>query len=1105
MASGLQLKVFLAGRVAVEANGHVLDEARFPGRQGRLLFAYLVAEQGRPVPRDELAEAVWGEAPPATWDKALSVIASKLRSLLAERGLDGSVLTAAFGCYRLDLPEGTWVDVIVAANAAQEAEAALAAGDLETAKDRAALAASLVRLPFLPGYDGTWVEAKRRELAEVRARALSVLADACLLSGNAAEAAKWAEQTVALEPFRETGYRRLMEAHVAAGNRAEALRVYERCRRLLADELGTYPSPETESIYRELLETPPAPVERTASVEPEPGGAIAPRLHSRRTVVLAVAIVSLIAAAVAGVLITQGGGSHSALATADSVGFIDASGGRVRSQVPVDHAPTSIAVGDGAVWAANATSDTVSEIDPRSRAVKQTITVGASPSGIAVGGGGVWVANHDENTVAWINPQSKTVVREIAVGSGPTAVAYGHGSVWVTNADDRSVSRIDPANGHVVKTIQTNATGRGIAVGGGFVWVTDESTRTVVQIDPATNTIAGRPTVGTGPTGVAYGEGSIWVANALDDTVAQVDAETLAVRQVIPVADGPSAVAFSNGNVWVGAEFGDRIVRINPRHPATLHSIPIGNRPQGLAAGGGGVWVAVQSSGQGHYGGRLVVLDTSTLDSIDPAVSNLTTAYALLRTVYDGLTNSRPVGGSAGTEIAPDLAAALPQPTDGGRSYTFHLRRGIRYSNGMPLRAADFRRSLEREFTLNGWDAPALAKIVGASRCKPGRPCDLSRGVIVTGPSTLTLRLTAPDPNLLYALAPIAPVPPGTPLKDVGTRPIPSTGPYRIESYAPGRQLTIVRNPHFRVWSPTARPRGYADEIVYRIVRNADQAVNQVLAGRADVLTEEVPVARVPDLAARYPNQLHLVSQQATVWVFVDVRRAPFNDVRVRQALSYAVDRTRMAELHGGALLAQPTCQLVPPTTPGHARYCPYTVNGDGSGAWKAPNLAKARRLVAASQTRGQTVVVWTTSYFHGEGLYLVALLRRLGYRARLHYVPDLARYFAAVQKAPSAQAAFGGWFGAPHAVDILGLFRCGVNYGHFCDGQIDAELAQLANEKPSAVSARLAARIDRELVDRAAVVPLYTPRLPDLTSPRVGNYLASPYGYPLFEQMWIR
>lgn len=252
------MRVFLAGRVAVEADGLLIDEKRFAGRQGRLLFAYLVAERGRPVPRDELAEALWGEKPPPTWEKALTVNVSKLRSLLAEAGVDDpKTLTNAFGCYRLDLPEGTWVDVIAAADAADESEAALAAGDPEQAKTFSARAASLARPLFLPGEDGPWVDGKRRELADILCRALSCLAEAALRTGDPSEAGKAAEEAISLEPYRESGYRRLMEAHAAAGNRAEALRAYDRCRKLLAEELGAYPSPETESFYRELLAASP--------------------------------------------------------------------------------------------------------------------------------------------------------------------------------------------------------------------------------------------------------------------------------------------------------------------------------------------------------------------------------------------------------------------------------------------------------------------------------------------------------------------------------------------------------------------------------------------------------------------------------------------------------------------------------------------------------------------------------------------------------------------------------------------------------------------------------------------------------------------------------
>src|SRR5207342_2053998 len=206
----------------------------------------------------------WGESPPATWEKALTVIASKLRGLVAEYGI---TLTAAFGCYRLDLPEGTWVDLFAAASGAQDAEDALAAGELDQARAAAEPAESLARRPFLPGEDGVWVEQKRHDLADIRERALSVLADACLRSGAAREAAKWAEELIALSPFREAGYRRLMEAHVVAGNRAEALRVYEQCRQLLAEQLGAYPSPETESIYRQLLAAP-APEDLASAASP---------------------------------------------------------------------------------------------------------------------------------------------------------------------------------------------------------------------------------------------------------------------------------------------------------------------------------------------------------------------------------------------------------------------------------------------------------------------------------------------------------------------------------------------------------------------------------------------------------------------------------------------------------------------------------------------------------------------------------------------------------------------------------------------------------------------------------------------------------------------
>ena len=545
MAKSL-LKVFLMGRVAAEANGRVLDEARFPGRQGRLLFAYLVAARSRPVPRDELADAIWGESPPATWEKALTVIASKLRGLVVE---DGITLTNAFGCYRLDLPEGTWVDLFAVESGAQDAEEALAAGELDQARAAAEPAESLARRPFLPGEDGAWVEARRRELADVQGRALNVLAEASLRLGDAQDAAKWAEQAIALEPFRETGYRRLMEAHAAAGNRAEALQVYERCRLLLAEELGAYPSPETDSIYRALLEAPQTPVRTAPVAEPtvEPGEPevsqlqtelpalrarkVAERPSRKRRTVLVAAIAGVIAAAVAVPLFAfSSSGSHATPLDGrlggNAVGAVSTSTGHIFAAIPLSASPDAIAAGAGSIWVAMSDRGAVSRIDPATNTVQQTIPIPGGPSALAVGGGFVWVADTLAGTVARIDPRAnggQVVGKPIRVGNAPSAIAYGLGAVWVANSVDRTVIRIDPVTGTAGRPISVEEGADGVAAGDGSVWVIGQSHGVLSRIDPAARTVAGTTSVGNEPAAVAVGPDAVWVANGADGTVSKID------------------------------------------------------------------------------------------------------------------------------------------------------------------------------------------------------------------------------------------------------------------------------------------------------------------------------------------------------------------------------------------------------------------------------------------------------------------------------------------------------------------------------------------------------------------------------------------------------
>jgi SARP family transcriptional regulator, regulator of embCAB operon len=254
------------------------------------VFAYLAAQEGRPVPRGELADLLWNDELPATWEKALRVLMTKLRALLEECGIDGSTaLTSAFGCYKLTLPAGAWIDVEAAAETLERAEAELAVGDLLEAAALASTSAALARRVFLPGEDGPWVEEKRRDLRDLLVRSLECLRDAALAAGEPAEAVRYAEEVTELEPFRESGYRRLMDAHVAAGNPAEALRVYETCRRFLADELGAYPSAETEAAYLEILRS-----EKEAEPEESPSPPpVLPRVPRKRAVLLGIGVLLL--------------------------------------------------------------------------------------------------------------------------------------------------------------------------------------------------------------------------------------------------------------------------------------------------------------------------------------------------------------------------------------------------------------------------------------------------------------------------------------------------------------------------------------------------------------------------------------------------------------------------------------------------------------------------------------------------------------------------------------------------------------------------------------------------------------------------------------------
>ena len=238
-------RIQLCGSLAVTLGGRRVEQA-LPGNQGRLLFAYLVLNRTRPSTRDELVDAVWPEGTPAA---SLSPVLSRLRRVL------GDGLVTGTSQLRLVLPDESWVDVEVAVKAIHRAESAVALSEWTEAWAPARVALHISSRTFLSGFDATWIEERRRYLRAVRLSALECVAIVGLgLSGpEFAAAERCARKLIELEPYRESGYRLLMESHARRDNVAEALRVYDSLRILLRDELGMAPGESTQALHKELL------------------------------------------------------------------------------------------------------------------------------------------------------------------------------------------------------------------------------------------------------------------------------------------------------------------------------------------------------------------------------------------------------------------------------------------------------------------------------------------------------------------------------------------------------------------------------------------------------------------------------------------------------------------------------------------------------------------------------------------------------------------------------------------------------------------------------------------------------------------------------------
>jgi DNA-binding SARP family transcriptional activator/streptogramin lyase len=625
----------MTDRLAVEANGTRLGEQRFPGRQGRILFAYLAAQKGRPVPRDELAELLWDEELPATWEKAIRVLMTKLRALLTECGIDGaSALTSAFGCYQLTLPEGAWIDVHASANALERAETALAAGDHDYARAQASTAAELARRVFLPGEDGPWVEDQRRNLRDILVRGLECLRDAALANGDYVDAVRYAAEITDLEPFRESSYRALMQAHATAGDPAEALRVYERCRRFLADELGAYPSPESEAVYRELLRSSPGrsvPEAEQLGAEgagpaPPPSPTTKGTSRSRGKMAALVAGGLLVAAVVtAAILALAARGDPPPKVLPTSLVRLDPRTLERTQVVKIGPRADLVVAAGGYVWIAHGslryTSDglrdagdrALTRIDPSTGESKGV--GGLAPCGLTADpSGDVWVANcfASGQRASVVRVDAKTLVFERTRLFPPTdgyyrGLAYGAGSLWAADVSGgavqgRGLTKLDPGPRPRRRLIrlQRHANALAWSEGYGDLWMTNFDDKSVSRMHPGTEQVRTFEAVAENPGAlVAHGD-SVWAGDWNTPAVVRLPAIGAGPPRhvsfdVTVQRAGVTSVAAGAGAIWATLPDDHAVWRIDPKTNRATR-IELGYYPWGVAVSDDGVWVVTRAN-----------------------------------------------------------------------------------------------------------------------------------------------------------------------------------------------------------------------------------------------------------------------------------------------------------------------------------------------------------------------------------------------------------------------------------------------------------------------------------------------------------------------------
>jgi peptide/nickel transport system substrate-binding protein len=658
-----------------------------------------------------------------------------------------------------------------------------------------------------------------------------------------------------------------------------------------------------------------------------------------------------LAAGVAGAVLGLTGGASAEPQIAQlSFGAVSLTG-HIEAQLPLG-GPGEVHLGDGQLWFASWDDKTVNRIDVHTnQLVHPTIPIEDGIGGMTVGLGAVWVVDGKKPELLRIDPRYGTIQRIKLPAkasdidhTASTEAAIGDHSVWVAMAN--YVFRVNPKSLHVTRIRVSSADL--LAFGDGNLWVGRSNESKISEIDPNVNKVVRNLKLRDWVGAIAVGGGSVWASVDPDDTVWQFDDGNGTFQRTYNVAHFPGDVAWFHGGLWVAAE--GELTRIDGTTNATT-SYPIVVNVASLEPGKGVLYVTTDKSPpplspvpadkQASF-----LLSENWLDDTDPGHAFPGPMFRAQLEYATGaqLLNYPDASGMRGARLVPEVAAAMPEVTDGGRTYTFRIRTGYQFSppSNKPVTAATFRYSIERALSPElGPDAPAfnyVPDIVGAAAFHEGKTKHVA-GITVSG-DRLRIRLVAPAGDFLtrLSLPYFAAVPVDTPIVNGGVQtPIPSAGPYYVAVSFQGELLVLERNPNYHGPRPARLER-----IIYDQNTSAAHAAQQIGAGTADYTADvlgDSQFKRGGPLDAKYGRPTAGVPSMRYApivgesFIEFNMRSGPFTNVRLRRAVDLALERSALAGVDG----LVPASQYVPPSIPGA---------GGKPVVPLEPDVARARALV---------------------------------------------------------------------------------------------------------------------------------------------------------------